>query len=76
MKLCLLQVDAFPGDAVIFIRVVNLLRGLFGLISLLDIICECITDENDAFSGLSSTLDVRIVYLDIMKPFAESTLLG
>lgn len=45
-------VDAFPGDAVIFIRVVNLLRGL------------------------SSTLDVRIVYLDIMKPFAESTLLG
>ncbi|XP_038985733.1 uncharacterized protein LOC103713116 isoform X2 [Phoenix dactylifera] len=45
-------IDAFPGDAVIFMRVVNLLRGL------------------------SSTLDVRIVYLDIMRPFAESTLLG
>ncbi|XP_039117743.1 probable protein kinase UbiB isoform X1 [Dioscorea cayenensis subsp. rotundata] len=43
-------VDAFPGDAVIFMRVLNLLRGL------------------------SSTLNTRIVYLDIMKPFAESTL--
>ncbi|KAJ6812276.1 uncharacterized protein M6B38_149255 [Iris pallida] len=45
-------VDAFPGDAVIFMRVVNLLRGI------------------------SSTLNVRIVYMDIMRPFAESTLLG
>ncbi|RWR84240.1 Beta-lactamase-related protein [Cinnamomum micranthum f. kanehirae] len=45
-------VDAFPGDAVIFIRVLNLLRGL------------------------SSTLDVRIVYLDIMRPFAELALHG
>ncbi|XP_010927205.1 uncharacterized protein [Elaeis guineensis] len=45
-------VDAFPGDAVIFMRVINLLRGL------------------------SSTLNVRIVYLDVMRPFAESTLLG
>uniref|UniRef100_A0A0D9WTS7 ABC1 atypical kinase-like domain-containing protein n=1 Tax=Leersia perrieri TaxID=77586 RepID=A0A0D9WTS7_9ORYZ len=45
-------VDAFPGDAIIFTRVLNLLRGL------------------------SATLNVRIVYLDIMRPFAESTLLG
>ncbi|XP_020275190.1 uncharacterized protein LOC109849732 [Asparagus officinalis] len=45
-------VDAFPGDAVIFMRVLNLLRGL------------------------SSTMNVRIVYLDIMRPFAESALLG
>eukprot|EP00262_Sarcandra_glabra_P015077 TRINITY_DN4574_c0_g1_i1.p1 TRINITY_DN4574_c0_g1~~TRINITY_DN4574_c0_g1_i1.p1 ORF type:complete len:955 (+),score=165.26 TRINITY_DN4574_c0_g1_i1:123-2987(+) len=45
-------VDAFPGDAVIFARVLNLLRGL------------------------SSTLNVSIVYLDIMRPFAESTLQG
>ncbi|KAG6485207.1 hypothetical protein ZIOFF_053740 [Zingiber officinale] len=45
-------VDAFPGDAVIFTRVVNLLRGL------------------------SSTLDVRVIYFDIMRPFAELTLLG
>lgn len=44
-------IDAFPGDAVIFARVINLLRGL------------------------SSTLNVRIIYLDIMRPFAESTLL-
>ncbi|KAF9681394.1 hypothetical protein SADUNF_Sadunf06G0221200 [Salix dunnii] len=43
-------IDAFPGDMVIFSRVVNLLRGL------------------------SSTLDVRIVYQDIMRPFAESVL--
>eukprot|EP00252_Welwitschia_mirabilis_P011273 TRINITY_DN2536_c0_g2_i1.p1 TRINITY_DN2536_c0_g2~~TRINITY_DN2536_c0_g2_i1.p1 ORF type:complete len:761 (+),score=175.76 TRINITY_DN2536_c0_g2_i1:179-2284(+) len=43
-------VDAFPADAVIFFRVLNLLRGL------------------------SSLLDVRVVYLDIMRPFAESTL--
>jgi hypothetical protein len=26
--------------------------------------------------GLSASLNVRIVYLDIMRPFAESTLLG
>ncbi|KAH0900072.1 hypothetical protein HID58_049640 [Brassica napus] len=45
-------VDAFPGDIVIFARVINLLRGL------------------------SSTMNVRIVYLDIMRPFAESVLLG
>ncbi|CAN8252221.1 unnamed protein product [Cochlearia groenlandica] len=45
-------VDAFPGDIVIFARVINLLRGL------------------------SSTMDVRIVYLDIMRPFAESVLMG
>ncbi|KAJ0985178.1 hypothetical protein J5N97_003534 [Dioscorea zingiberensis] len=43
-------VDAFPGDAVIFMRVLNLLRGL------------------------SSTLNTQIVYLDIMRPFAESAL--
>ncbi|GER39753.1 ABC1 family protein [Striga asiatica] len=43
-------VDAFPGDIIIFSRVINLLRGL------------------------STTLDVRIVYLDIMRPFAESVL--
>lgn len=45
-------VDAFPGDIVIFTRVLNLLRGL------------------------SSTMNVRIVYLDIMRPFAESALQG
>lgn len=45
-------VDAFPGDAVIFMRVLNLLRGL------------------------SSAMNVRISYLDIMKPFAEAALLG
>ncbi|XP_015885194.1 uncharacterized protein LOC107420689 [Ziziphus jujuba] len=45
-------VDAFPGDIVIFTRVLNLLRGL------------------------SSTMNVRIVYLDIMRPFAESVLQG
>ncbi|XP_052309978.1 uncharacterized protein LOC18100773 isoform X2 [Populus trichocarpa] len=43
-------IDAFPGDMVIFSRVVNLLRGL------------------------SSTLNARIVYQDIMRPFAESVL--
>ncbi|KAM7263186.1 hypothetical protein ACFE04_000869 [Oxalis oulophora] len=46
------QVDAFPGDIVIFSRVLNLLRGL------------------------SSTMNIRIVYLDIMRPFAESVLQG
>ncbi|KAM7263215.1 hypothetical protein ACFE04_000898 [Oxalis oulophora] len=45
-------VDAFPGDIVIFSRVLNLLRGL------------------------SSTMNIRIVYLDIMRPFAESVLQG
>ncbi|KNA15866.1 hypothetical protein SOVF_094310 isoform B [Spinacia oleracea] len=45
-------VDAFPGDIVIFTRVLNLLRGL------------------------SATMDVRIVYFDIMRPFAESALGG
>ncbi|KAJ4826162.1 hypothetical protein Tsubulata_042426 [Turnera subulata] len=45
-------VDAFPGDIIIFFRVLNLLRGL------------------------SSTMDVRIVYQEIMRPFAESVLLG
>ncbi|KAK2994048.1 hypothetical protein RJ640_012318 [Escallonia rubra] len=43
-------VDAFPGDIVIFTRVLNLLRGL------------------------STTMDVRINYMDIMRPFAESVL--
>ncbi|MCL7032459.1 hypothetical protein MKW94_002469 [Papaver nudicaule] len=45
-------VDAFPGDAVIFMRVLNLLRGL------------------------SSIMDAHIVYLDMMRPFAESVLQG
>ncbi|KAL1315069.1 uncharacterized protein LOC107605175 [Arachis ipaensis] len=45
-------VDAFPGDIVIFGRVLNLLRGL------------------------SSTMNVKIVYMDIMRPFAESVLSG
>ncbi|XP_011045052.1 PREDICTED: uncharacterized protein LOC105140069 isoform X2 [Populus euphratica] len=43
-------IDAFPGDMVIFSRVIGLLRGL------------------------STTLDARIVYHDIMRPFAESVL--
>ncbi|KAK9077791.1 hypothetical protein SSX86_006129 [Deinandra increscens subsp. villosa] len=43
-------IDAFPGDIVIFSRVLNLLRGL------------------------SSSMDVRISYLNIMRPFAESVL--
>ncbi|CAN0859262.1 Protein ACTIVITY OF BC1 COMPLEX KINASE 8, chloroplastic [Linum grandiflorum] len=45
-------IDAFPGDIVIFGRVLNLLRGL------------------------STTLNVRIVYQEIMRPFAESVLHG
>ncbi|RDX84231.1 Protein ACTIVITY OF BC1 COMPLEX KINASE 8, chloroplastic, partial [Mucuna pruriens] len=45
-------VDAFPGDIVIFGRVLNLLRGL------------------------SSSMNVRIIYMDIMRPFAESVLSG
>ncbi|XP_061951517.1 uncharacterized protein LOC133674435 isoform X2 [Populus nigra] len=43
-------IDAFPGDMVIFSRVIGLLRGL------------------------STTLDARIVYHDVMRPFAESVL--
>ncbi|KAK9050515.1 hypothetical protein SSX86_030515, partial [Deinandra increscens subsp. villosa] len=43
-------IDAFPGDIVIFSRVLNLLRGL------------------------SSSMNVRISYLSIMRPFAESVL--
>ncbi|CAN1324096.1 Probable serine/threonine-protein kinase abkD [Linum perenne] len=46
------QIDAFPGDIVIFGRVLNLLRGL------------------------STTLNVRIIYQEIMRPFAESVLDG
>ncbi|CAN1324100.1 Uncharacterized protein sll0095 [Linum perenne] len=45
-------IDAFPGDIVIFGRVLNLLRGL------------------------STTLNVRIIYQEIMRPFAESVLDG
>lgn len=45
-------IDAFPGDIVIFARVLNLLRGL------------------------SARMDVRIVYFDIMRPFAEAVLGG
>ncbi|KAK6912370.1 ABC1 atypical kinase-like domain [Dillenia turbinata] len=45
-------VDAFPGDIVIFSRVLNLLRGL------------------------STLMNVRIIYFDIMRPFAESVLQG
>ncbi|CAL0323221.1 unnamed protein product [Lupinus luteus] len=45
-------VDAFPGDIVIFGRVLNLLRGL------------------------AATMNVHIVYMDIMRPFAESVLSG
>ncbi|XP_044509223.1 uncharacterized protein LOC123228086 [Mangifera indica] len=44
--------NAFPGDFVMFSKVVTLLRGL------------------------SSMMNVRIVYLDIMRPFAESVLEG
>ncbi|KAI5082819.1 hypothetical protein GOP47_0002562 [Adiantum capillus-veneris] len=43
-------VDAFPGDAIFFMRVLNLLRGL------------------------SSMLGARVVYVDIMRPFAETAL--
>eukprot|EP00249_Psilotum_nudum_P017936 c26558_g1_i2 orf=399-3233(+) len=43
-------VDAFPSDAVFFMRVLSLLRGL------------------------SSMLGTRVVYLDVMRPFAEATL--
>ncbi|KAI4996477.1 hypothetical protein ZWY2020_051397 [Hordeum vulgare] len=32
--------------------------------------------NGDPHPGLSASLNVRIVYLDIMRPFAESTLLG
>ncbi|CAM6101459.1 unnamed protein product [Calypogeia fissa] len=43
-------VDAFPGDAVFFMRVLNLLRGM------------------------SSMLDAQVVYLELMRPFAEAAL--
>jgi aarF domain-containing kinase len=43
-------VDAFPGDIVFFMRVLNLLRGL------------------------SSMLGGRVVYLEVMRPFAETAL--
>ncbi|XP_047970705.1 uncharacterized protein LOC125213942 isoform X2 [Salvia hispanica] len=45
-------VDAFPGDIIIFSRVINLLRGL------------------------SSSMGLRVNYVDIMRPFAESVLQG
>eukprot|EP00850_Spirogloea_muscicola_P013679 SM000094S24696 [mRNA] locus=s94:204833:212175:- [translate_table: standard] len=45
-------VDAFPSEAVFFIRVLSLLRGL------------------------SSTLGARVSYLEVMRPFAEATLLS
>ncbi|KAF5726315.1 putative Ubiquinone biosynthesis protein coq-8 [Tripterygium wilfordii] len=45
-------IDAFPGDIVIFFRVLNLLRGL------------------------SSMMNVHIVYIEIMRPFAEYVLRG
>lgn len=43
-------VDAFPGDIVFFMRVLNLLRGL------------------------SSMLGAKVVYLEVMRPFAETAL--
>ncbi|KAL1532327.1 hypothetical protein AAHA92_32351 [Salvia divinorum] len=43
-------VDAFPGDIIIFSRVINLLRGL------------------------SSSMGLRVNYVDIMRPFAELVL--
>ncbi|KAG0571499.1 hypothetical protein KC19_VG016500 [Ceratodon purpureus] len=43
-------VDAFPGDIVFFMRVLNLLRGL------------------------SSMLAAKVVYLEVMRPFAETAL--
>ncbi|KAJ0044810.1 hypothetical protein Pint_05345 [Pistacia integerrima] len=46
------QFEAFPGDFVMFSKVLTLLRGL------------------------SSMMNVRIVYLDILRPFAESVLEG
>ncbi|KAF2302780.1 hypothetical protein GH714_008345 [Hevea brasiliensis] len=52
LTLICFQIDAFPGDIVIFTRVLNLLRGL------------------------SSTMNVRIVYKEVMRPFAESALQG
>ncbi|XP_058009946.1 uncharacterized protein LOC110636745 isoform X2 [Hevea brasiliensis] len=45
-------IDAFPGDVVIFSRVLTLLRGL------------------------SSTMNARITFQEIFKPFAEFALLG
>ena len=43
----------------------------FQLLSLIILYVTCYMDL-----GLSSTLNVRIVYLDIMRPFAESALQG
>lgn len=81
-----MQIDAFPGDIVIFARVINLLRGIiyesYYFTSLYQRICSIIVLYFLVLIyfvvclGLSSTMNVRIVYLDIMRPFAESVLLG
>lgn len=74
-----LQVDAFPGDIIIFGRVLNLLRGLLSplwcqsYVWLFPHNLFCLFDID---SGLSSTMDLHIVYMDIMRPFAESALSG
>lgn len=83
-----MQIDAFPGDIVIFARVINLLRGIMcesyyftllhqsiGSVILLYFAIYLLSYFVD-YLGLSSTMNVRIVYLDIMRPFAESVLLG
>ncbi|RYR05539.1 hypothetical protein Ahy_B06g085401 [Arachis hypogaea] len=72
-------VDAFPGDIVIFGRVLNLLRGLF--VSLLghcnaNLFSATYFTYLNMDAGLSSTMNVKIVYMDIMRPFAESVLSG
>lgn len=63
-------------------RVLNLLRGAvcvwFGLTrssKVSSIVMTFIFQKKNP-AGLSASLNVRIVYLDIMRPFAESTLLG
>lgn len=63
-------------------RVLNLLRGTvcvwFGLTrssKVSSIVMTFIFQKKNP-AGLSASLNVRIVYLDIMRPFAESTLLG
>lgn len=82
-----MQIDAFPGDIVIFARVVNLLRGImcgsYYFTSLQQMICSVIVlyyvfllIRIVDYIGLSSTMNVKIVYLEIMRPFAESVLLG
>lgn len=81
-----MQIDAFPGDIVIFARVINLLRGIiyesYYFTPLYQRICSIIVLYFLVLIyfvvclGLSSTMNVRIVYLDIMRPFAESVLLG